>query len=306
LPALLRGDHNREAAKGLMTIGDVDYDQREGEGAVPVKATKSWRRDRSVLASSIRGGASWTRLPETAGEIARIDRLFRNVFSAPDEAVASYDGSGASELVFRKEAGNYYHLHIATHGFFAAPEVKSAHSVENRAAASTRSRIGGEQRAALSGYDPNLLSGLVFSGANLTPDLENSDDGILTSREISFLSLEGVDLVTLSACETGLGDVAGGEGLLGIQRAFQVSGARSTIASLWTVDDRATRMLMERFYLNYWEKKMSKLDAMREAQLEIFRDPDSVRALDFEDEAELPTHTHPYYWAAFQLSGDWR
>jgi len=306
LPALLRGDHNREAGKGLMTIGDVDYDQREGETDAPVEASESWRRDRSVLASSIRGGVSWTPLPETAGEIARIDRLFRDVFNAPDEAVASYDGSGASELVFREEAGQYYHLHIATHGFFAAPEVKSALAVENRESGSTRSGFGDEHRSSLSGYDPNLLSGLVFSGANLTPDLENSDDGILTSREISFLSLEGVDLVTLSACETGLGDVAGGEGLLGIQRAFQVSGARSTIASLWTVDDRATRMLMERFYLNYWEKKMSKLDAMREAQLEIFRDPDSVRAPDFEDEEKLPTRTHPYYWAAFQLSGDWR
>ena len=76
------------------------------------------------------------------------------------------------------------------------------------------------------------------------------------------MPLENVDLVVLSACETGLGEVAGGEGLLGVQRAFQVSGARTTIASLWQVDDSATRILMERFYRNRWQEKMTKLDAL--------------------------------------------
>ena len=73
------------------------------------------------------------------------------------------------------------------------------------------------------GFNPDLLSGLAFAGANRSPEAER-DDGILTAEEIVTLSLSGVDLVMLSACETGLGETAGVEGLLGVQRAFQVSG----------------------------------------------------------------------------------
>ena len=134
------------------------------------------------------------------------------------------------------------------------------------------------------------MSGLVFAGAN---QLEQPDrhDGILTAAEIAFLPVEGVELVTLSACETGLGVSAAGEGLLGVQRAFQVSGARSTVATLWKVDDLATRRLMERFYDNLWDKKMSRLQALRGAQLWMLKSTE---------------YALPVYWAAFQLSGDWR
>lgn len=116
-------------------------------------------------------------------------------------------------------------------------------------------------------HPPGLLSGLVFAGVNRLKASGTDDDGIMTAEEISFLPLENTDLVVLSACETGLGKVAAGEGLLGIQGAFQVSGARSTIAALWKVDDRYTEAIMARFYGNYLEKKMSKLDSLREAQL---------------------------------------
>lgn len=81
-----------------------------------------------------------------------------------------------------------------------------------------------------------------------------------------------MELATLSACETGLGATANGEGLLGLQRTFQVAGARSVVASLWKVDDDASRDLMERFYENLWTKEMGKLKALREAQLWMLRD----------------------------------
>ena len=115
------------------------------------------------------------------------------------------------------------------------------------------------------------MSGLALAGANNTPDADH-DDGILTAAEVESLDLRGVDLALLSACETGLGNVAGGEGLLGLQRAFQVAGARSVVASLWQVSDDATRALMERFYDNLWQKEMSRLESLREAQLWMLKE----------------------------------
>ncbi|HMP04765.1 MAG TPA: CHAT domain-containing protein, partial [Lacipirellulaceae bacterium] len=122
---------------------------------------------------------------------------------------------------------------------------------------------------------------------------------------IAMLPLGNVQLVVLSACETGLGESAGGEGLLGIQRAFQVSGVRSTIASLWKVSDSATRQIMAEFYSNYLKKGMSPLDALREAQLWALRNPDLRGAAPPEAELKM-RRLSPRLWAAFTISGDWR
>lgn len=120
------------------------------------------------------------------------------------------------------------------------------------------------------------------------------------------MPLDGVELVVLSACETGLGEVAGGEGLLGLQRGFQISGARSVVASLWKVPDRATSVLMQRFYENRWKREMSQLDALREAQIWMLHDRGN-RGLILDDDAKTSPETiPPYFWAAFVLSGDWR
>jgi CHAT domain-containing protein len=126
------------------------------------------------------------------------------------------------------------------------------------------------------------------------------------------LDLSGVDLAVLSACETGLGKLESGEGVLGLQRALQVSGARTVVGTLWQIPDQPTRVLMENFYRNLWDKKLSKLEALRQAQLWMLRegkrDAGVQRGLEAVNEAEpdqsgrLP----PFYWAAFVLSGDWR
>ena len=131
-------------------------------------------------------------------------------------------------------------MHFATHGFFAAAQDKPT--------GSSRATPFASERA---GDHPGLLSGRVFAGANRSNSI---DHGLLTALEIAELDLRGVRLAVLSACETGLGQVASGEGVLGLQRAFQVAGAKSVVSSLWKVDDEATRKLMSRFYDNLWAR----------------------------------------------------
>ena len=115
--------------------------------------------------------------------------------------------------------------------------------------------------------------GRCQSGRQATGDgpSGDQDDGILTSEEIGTQNLDGVQLVMLSACETGLGKSAAGEGLLGLQRAFQSAGARTVVASLWSVPDDETRALMETFYTNLWQKHLTPLESLRQAQLAMLR-----------------------------------
>ena len=174
-------------------------------------------------------------------------------------------------------------LHLATHGFFDPDRQKGE----------ARHKTN-EQQPSLE-EDPMLRSGLFFAGANrrlsgqtVRPDL---DDGVLTAYEASLLNLQGTELVVLSACDTGLGVVAAGEGIFGLRRAFQVAGAQSILMSMWSVPDHETQELMALFY----QKRLSgedKHQALREAQLEM---RERVRARYGRD--------LPEYWGAFVLVG---
>ena len=129
----------------------------------------------------------------------------------------------------------------------------------------------------------------------------------MTALEVAALDLSNVEVAVLSACDTGLGEVAAGEGVLGLQRAFQVAGARTTVTSLWQVPDIATQLLMQRFYENLWDKGMGKLEALRQAQLWMLREGKARGVIREEDQgASQSKRLPPYYWAAFVLSGDWR
>jgi CHAT domain-containing protein len=123
---------------------------------------------------------------------------------------------------------------------------------------------------------PLLRCGLAFAGANVLRADESRSAGVLLGEEVEGLDLRGCDLVVLSACETALGELTSGEGVLGLQRAFHAAGARSVAASLWNVQDAATSVLMEQFYTNLWQKKLSALQALRQAQLFVLKHPDSV------------------------------
>ena len=296
LPALVNAEGTKELTGELLLLGDVDYDVNEKQ--TPKKKRKKRRPGNRAYGVD----HAFERLEGAAGEVAAIQVLYEDLFEADDDDVRALKRASASEAAFRANAANYRFLHIATHGFFASAKVKSALGSEAMLR-SNRARLASND-SDVRGMNPDLLSGLALAGANLEP-APGKDDGILTAQEIAFLPLEGVETAVLSACETGLGEVAGGEGLIGIQRAFQIAGVRTTVASLWKVDDQATRVLMERFYRNLWEKEMGHLDALREAQLYILNNPESVRSLGVEDNNQTSKRTSPKLWAAFQVSGYW-
>lgn len=172
-------------------------------------------------------------------------------------------------------------VHIATHGF----SFNEKH--EGRKILS--SVLGDSWTVSVS--DANLnYSGLLFSGANnilngikLPPNVEN---GILTSREISMLDLRGLDMVVLSACETGLGEIKE-DGVFGLQRGFKKAGTQTILMSLWSVDDRATQMMMTSFYQVLMQGN-TRHEAFKQAQ-------ERVRTAGF---------TSPFYWASFIMLDD--
>jgi len=271
----------------LLLLGDVDFTSAD---AVAKSDQKPMVGQRAGLFKD------WANLPGTRGEIAVIRDSFEQ--HCANGKLKVLRGPTATGSAVRQWAPKHQILHIATHGFFAPAEVKSALAPAKRSG----EVVGLFDTEGISGFNPGLLSGIVLAGANRTPE-PGQDDGVLTALAVQELDLRQVDLVVLSACETGLGQVAGGEGILGLQRSFQIAGAKTVIASLWTVDDEATRKLMERFYENLWSKKLSKVEALRQAQIAMLRG-ELVRGA--EVEREPGARLSPYYWAAFVVSGDWR
>jgi CHAT domain-containing protein len=172
-------------------------------------------------------------------------------------------------------------LHIATHGFFLPnlPRVEPDNSLgfisENT-----------QQNTPIQ-ENPLLRSGLALAGFN--PRESGSDDGVLTALEVANLKLRGTQLVVLSACETGLGEIENGEGVYGLRRAFTLAGAESLLMSLWTVSDEGTKELMIKYYQRLLQNQ-GRSEAWHQTQLEMLNSQQ---------------YQHPYFWAAFVPVGDW-
>ncbi|WP_341899543.1 tetratricopeptide repeat protein [Synechococcus sp. UW140] len=219
----------------------------------------------------------WQPLPATEQEGSQISALL----SSP-----LLSGTKATTTALLQQQGPKV-LHIATHGFFVADqETKATNPL--RAIQEDSFQVKGLRQE-----DPQLRSGLVLAGAN-QPTLDPNDDGYLTSAEALNLNLKGTELVVLSACSTGQGDVRTGEGVYGLQRSLTVAGARSTLLSLWKVEDAATAEFMVRYYKRL-KAGDGRSDALAAVQKE-FRDGAAGNA----------QWKHPYYWAAWQLVGDWK
>jgi CHAT domain-containing protein len=208
-------------------------------------------------------------LAATAAEARAIKRLF------PESTVLT--GTQATKAALEHlEAPRM--LHIASHGFFL-PDAPGGAST---AVAGTRG-ISGRARV----ENPLLRSGIALAGANRSQDPE--DDGILTALEASGLNLWGTKLVTLSACETGVGDVRNGEGVYGLRRAFMLAGAETLVTSLWPVSDYVGRDEMTAYY-SALKAGAGRGDGLRQMKLAMLGRKE---------------RRHPFYWAGFIQSGEW-
>ena len=236
--------------KSASIFGGMEYDLSEAEmNLVANRYRKSNKagvhapRLRGERENAVRG--VWRPLPGTQKEISRI----RELVEGNGVLCQFFEGKNAVEEAFKsQETGTGKEspeiLHIASHGFSLARQESGKESILGEGLLATMD-------------DPLFRSGLVFSGANQawegkmnTPLLE---DGILTAYEVSNLDLSTTDLVVLSACETGLGEIKGAEGVFGLQRAFKMAGVKFVIMSLWKIPDQETVEFMEVFYQNFVE-----------------------------------------------------
>lgn len=208
-------------------------------------------------------------LPGTAREVDSIGTVFKGKAQV-------VKGKTGTESHFKNSCNSTPNIiHIATHGFYTNPR--------NIINASDLPRNVDIEDFAMQ------TSGLLFSGVpdDFTMDkiVGSENDGILSSAEISLMDLSSTNLVTLSACDSGIG-LLDSEGTIGLQRGFKQAGANSLLMSLWKVDDEATCRLMTEFYANWIDRKMSKHDALESAKITV---------------RETPGWEDPKYWAAFIL-----
>lgn len=281
----------------LLVVGDVDYDNA-------AYATGDFY-DPAIQPRRV-SLPSWQRLPGTRNEMYAVRQVYEASFG--NAACKLLPGRLASEETIRQHAENCRWIHIATHGFYADDLRPSYVSTLTPSETETPTSLAASWN--LESIHPSLLTGLVLANANRAAS-STSADGLLTARDVAELRLNRTELVVLSACETGLGELRRGEGLLSLQRAFHSAGARNVIAALWKVDDDVSADLMQNFYQNLWQKKMSKAEALRRAQIAVLNRKEHLP--ESEQRGATPAghvatrrdgRLSPFYWAAFTLSGD--
>jgi CHAT domain-containing protein/Flp pilus assembly protein TadD len=229
-----------ESKLELLLVANPDYDKKISSGGQVVS-----RRPKDLK-------PAFAPLPGTAKEA----RLIPPLLGAHKKAKQVLTGRDATETAIKATVCPRI-LHIATHGFFLKDEPRLR----------TRGLIGRDQPRNTARFEnPLVRSGLALAGANHAESVVSGDDGILTALEITGMDLHGTDLVVLSACETALGQVANGEGVFGLRRAFALAGAENLLMSLWPVSDQVTVDQMEAFYGNL-SKGRSEAEALRQAQL---------------------------------------
>lgn len=301
--------------KTAALYGDINYNLRDT--SVMLANADRYRDMAKISIVGLSGDtvqrSMASNLPGTKKEIDTIQPILQK--KKIDVTVYAWDN--ACEESFKALTGKHPSiLHIATHGFFW-DDAKAKKEQYFR----QRGGVNQENRS----IDPLDRCGLLFTGANVALSghsktlPEGVDDGILTAKEISNLDFRTTDIVVLSACETGLGDITG-DGVFGLQRAFKMAGAQTILMSLWRVDDDATQLLMAAFY-RHLSQGQSKRRAFRNAQQEVrnytvtepqtsaptvtkTKSKDKSKSSASETILETITtqpYTSPYFWAGFIL-----
>ena len=228
----------------------------------------------------------WNYLPGTKSETENIQSILKK----KKYKVNTYTDNNASEENFKKKVTESNILHIATHGFFYPDPEKVKEELkkdidESEKDIHFRGTTNYANWSFVNNKNPLMRSGLVLANANDVWErdpLAEGEDGILTAQEVSNLDLRNTKLVVLSACETGLGDIKGSEGVYGLQRAFKMAGVEYIIMSLWQVPDKETSEFMTYFYTQLLKVK-------------------DIRLAFANTQKYMRKKYDPYYWAAFVL-----
>ena len=305
---LVRYRSPRRPGRGLLALGGPDFDRRPAAivtgGGLPAES--------AVVASAASGAdaaPAYRSPPATCGTLRSLTfRPLSGTVSEADQVEAVWaaraaggsrgdilklTGLRAGEAAFKRAAPGRRVLHLATHGFFMRGACEQGPGTDTGTA--LRRSGPGKNPLPPEVDSPLLLSGLALAGANLRGQVgEGEEDGILTAEEIASLDLSGVEWAVLSACETGVGKVLSGEGVLGLRRAFEVAGAATLIMSLWAVEDDAARAWMRELYEARFSRA-STAEAVRQASLELLQ-----------AQRDRGRTTHPFFWGAFVAAGDWR
>lgn len=287
------------AGHGLFVIGNPDFDETAGfsklnpvDASVIAKTPGAGADEKSIYRGPLSACASlWSMrfepLYASEDELRDVVEVWRALPSQPP--LKELVRGRATETSVKRLAAGQRVLHLATHGFYLGGNCTLHEITGLRGEARRHLRLGDLE-------DPLLLSGLAFAGANHRRAAgPEEDDGILTAEEVAALDLLGVEWAVLSACESGLGEVRTGEGILGLRRAFANAGVRTLIMSLWPIDDDSTRQWMRSLYHHRFAAGATTIDAVNEANRDL---------LTARRKAGLSTH--PFYWAGFVAVGDWR
>jgi CHAT domain-containing protein len=265
-PAAKAGQH----VAAPVIFADPDFDMSPGGGTADAVASRPAANGEPLRAAGpLPGLAPVVRLPATANEAQAIaPRLWEYCQAEPQVHLRRDAREGAFTTVAHPRVAV-----LSTHGFFL-----------DRPAAGAA--------ATVMSPNPLLRCGILLAGCNRRAEAGDSpDDGVLTGLEILGVDLRGTELVVLSACETGLGDVHGGEGVAGLRQAFQLSGARAVVATLWQIPDRDTAEITASFFTNLaaGQDKAQALRGAQQARIAARRERNGA--------------AHPLYWGAFTITG---
>ncbi len=271
---LLRLEVARPSKNKPLIVADPFFGEPGSESVAQAKAssarstTTAGGARRSITVGQDLSDIYFAPLNGTALEARSIKALF------PDASLLT--GKDVTEAAIKRvESPNI--LHIATHGFF----LEDSESLKADKTPSAKRQAGKIPE------NPLLRSGLALSGANAHKS--GGENGILTALQASGLNLWGTKLVTLSACDTGIGEVKDGEGVYGLRRAFFLAGTESLVMSLWPVSDAVTREMMVDYYTGL-KHGLGRGEALRQAELAMLK---------------RKGRQHPFYWASFIESGEW-